>query len=190
MLDAVDRLLSAGATEDSLSMRAVAKEVGVSPPALYLHFADKRELLYAVCERHFHGLEATMREETAGVDGPLEVIQGCGRAYVRFGLAHPEAYRMMFVSGAEAMQVSPEQVADLVAFTFVLAAVEHALEAGAIAAADPVEVALLLWTSVHGIVSLRLSKPDFPWPPLDDQLDHMLTTVGLGLTVPRPGTRS
>jgi AcrR family transcriptional regulator len=70
VLDAVDRLLSAGATEDSLSMRAVAKEVGVSPPALYLHFADKQELLYAVCERHFHGLEAAMREETAGVDGP------------------------------------------------------------------------------------------------------------------------
>lgn len=181
VLDAVDRLLTSGATDVTLSMRAVAAEAGVSPTAIYLHFADKGELLLAVCQRHFADLEAAMREEAAGAKDPLEVLQACGRAYVHFGLDHPEPYRIMFISPPHFTPASVDNLTDLMAFAYVLDAVEQAMAAGAIAAGEPVAVALLLWTSVHGIVSLRLSEPTFPWPPLDAQVEHMLDVVGKGL---------
>lgn len=175
------RLLVTGGTE-ALSMRAVASEAGVSPPAIYLHFADKGELMLAVCQRHFAGLEASMREAAEEAHTPLEVLQACGRAYVRFGLDNPEAYGIMFISRPDSIPASPENVTDLIAFSYVIDAVKGAMDAGAISEADPLTVALLLWTNVHGIVSLRLSKPTFPWPSIDSQVEHMLDVVGRGLT--------
>ena len=181
VLDAVDRLLTSGASEATLSMRAVAAEAGVSPTAIYLHFADKGELLLAVCQRHFADLEVAMREEAAGAGDPLAVLQACGRAYVHFGLDHPEPYRIMFVSPPHSTPASVDNLTELLAFSYVLEVVEGAIAAGAIAADEPLTVAMLLWTSVHGIVSLRLSEPTFPWPPLEAQVEHMLEVVGRGL---------
>ncbi len=181
VLDAVDRLLTSGASEATLSMRAVAAEAGVSPTAIYLHFADKGELLLAVCLRHFAELETAMQEEAAGAGDPLAVLQAYGRAYVHFGLDHPEPYRIMFSSPPDFTPASVDDLTELVAFSSVLEAVERAMADGAVAAGEPLAVALLLWTTVHGIVSLRLSEPTFPWPPLDDQVEHMLEVLGRGL---------
>ena len=190
ILDAVDRLLAGGATEGTLSMRAVAAEAGVSATAIYLHFADKGELLLAVCQRHFTDLEAAMEAAAEGAGDPLEALQACGRAYVHFGLDHPEPYRIMFTSRPGITPASPADASGLVAFSYLIESVERAMAAGSIAADDPLAVAVLLWTSVHGIVALRLSEPDFPWPPLDAQLDDLLAVLGRGLRPTSPPASS
>lgn len=190
VLDAVDRLLTAGASGGTLSMRAVAAEAGVSPTAIYLHFADKGDLLLAVCLRHFADLEHAMQEAADVAPTPLEALKACGRAYVHFGLEHPEPYRIMFISPPDSTPASPANVTDLVAFSYVIDSVERAMLDGAVADGEPLAVAFLLWTSVHGIVSLRLSEPDFPWPAPDAQLEHVLDVVGRGLSPTTPPASS
>jgi hypothetical protein len=67
------------------------------PASIYLHFADKTELIYAICEELFGRLDHEMAAAAAGVDDPLEELRRRGRAYVRLGLENAEAYRVLFM---------------------------------------------------------------------------------------------
>ena len=61
ILDAAERLIVRAGDADAVSIRAIADAVGVSPPAIYLHFPDKDALVSAVCERRFEEFDATHR---------------------------------------------------------------------------------------------------------------------------------
>ncbi len=184
VLDAVDRLLLAGADEGAISVRRIAAEVGVSPPAIYRHFPDKATLLFSVCERHFAAFDQALLEAEAGVTDPLEALYARGRAYAQFGLSNPEYYRILFMgrSGADPQNWSAERLGAAAAFTHQVEAVQRCIDSGAFAPlADARLIAIGLWAAVHGVVSLVISKPGFPWPPLDILVDHVLYTCGAGL---------
>ena len=72
------------ADEEAVSIRAVADAVGVTPPAIYLHFADKRELILEVCAASFAELDRVSEEAAAGSSDPVESLRLRGRAYVQF----------------------------------------------------------------------------------------------------------
>src|SRR5207248_11518684 len=97
ILDAAERLLIETGSEEAVSIRRIAEAVGVTPPSIYLHFADKDELIFAVCERQFEALDRVMDEAVVGIEDPLEELYARGKAYVRFGLDHPEEYRILFM---------------------------------------------------------------------------------------------
>ena len=97
ILAAATRLLVETGDEEAVSIRAVAEAVGVTPPSIYLHFADKTELIFAVCEEQFRQLDAEMAAAEAGAADPLEALRRRGQAYVRFGLRNAEAYRVLFM---------------------------------------------------------------------------------------------
>jgi AcrR family transcriptional regulator len=84
----------------ALSLRAVAREAGVSPAAPYHHFKDKGELLGALAEEGFHDLGAALR--TAFEADPQEKVSSIGLAYVRFARSHPAVYRVMYDSARNA----------------------------------------------------------------------------------------
>src|SRR4051812_5624100 len=90
ILDAAERLLIEGGSEDAVSVRAIATAIGCTPPALYLHFADKDELFLAVRERRFEELDQAMEDAAAASDDPLTSLRLRGKAYIDFGLDHPE----------------------------------------------------------------------------------------------------
>src|SRR5262249_6452485 len=98
ILVAAARLLEETRDPDAVSLRAVAGAVGVSPPAVYRLFAGRSELIFEVCERRFRELDLVCEEAAAASPDPLESLRLRGRAYVRFGLAHPEEYRVWFMS--------------------------------------------------------------------------------------------
>ncbi len=77
-----------------MSIRAVADAVGVTPPSIYLHFRDKDELIFSICERHFTRLDAFIEKEGAKASDPVESLILRGKAYVRFGIENPEQYRI------------------------------------------------------------------------------------------------
>ena len=184
ILRATERLLIKTGDQEAVSIRAIAQAVGVTPPSIYLHFADKTELIFAVCTRHFQALDAAIEDAAAAATDPLDELRARGRAYVRFGLEHPEQYRILFMSrpSAKPDQWSAEQMADNAAFTHHLDAVQRAVDAGAVrSSVDVGLVAIGLWAAVHGIVSLLIAQPDFPWPDVDDLVDHMLSTQAGGL---------
>ena len=80
----------------ALSLRAVAREAGVSPAAPYHHFKDKSELLVAVAGEGFSALHAAMSEAVQA--DPARNLISMGLAYVKFARAHPALYRAMYDS--------------------------------------------------------------------------------------------
>jgi AcrR family transcriptional regulator len=172
---------------DSVSMRAIAHEVGVSAPAIYIHFSDKDELFDAICDRSFRELNRIFQEAISQSDDPLERLRLCGKAYVRFGVENPEAYRFLMMNNSEhnhpdaLMSHDPSQ--GELAFQTLLGLVHRCIEAGAIRPMDTLEAGLILWANVHGLTSLLITNPKFEWATgLEDKL---IETCIYGLA-PRP----
>ena len=184
ILAAAERLLIQTGDEGAVSIRAIAEAAGVTPPSIYLHFADKTELLAAVCESRFRDLDSSMEEAAAAAGSPLEALWARGRAYVRFGLENPEPYRILFMTrpGPDRPPKDEGDLPGLTAFGHLVAEVAGCMDASAIAAGDPFLVATSLWTAVHGITSLLIARPDFPWPDVDRLLGHVIEVQGRGLS--------
>jgi len=142
LLDAADALLDQGG-DGAVSLREAARMAGVSPAAAYRHFADKEALLAALALRGFEAFGAAMGQAVAQAGGSPYVARG--RAYIRFALARPGRFRLMFGpllarSGAHpALQAASRQ-----AFA--------ALQADA----GGREAALRGWGLVHGLALLIL----------------------------------
>ena len=184
ILDAAEQLLVETQSEDAVSIRAVADRVGVTPPSIYRHFQDKATLMFCVCDRQFHRLDTELRRQIEAGDDPVEAVRECGRAYAQFGMAHPEAYRIMFMGHSDLTpeQYKDEVMADHGAFAGLVEAVEAVDAAGRLKpGVDVMTAAFMMWTSVHGVVSLRIAKPNFPWPPLDAHVAQQCSLVGHAL---------
>jgi AcrR family transcriptional regulator len=175
ILDAAEALLLGGADEHAVSMRAVAEAVGVTPPAIYRHFADKDELLLEVCERRF--TEFDVQIEAAGADAgdPVTALRLRAEAYVRFGLTHPEHYRILFLKGPGGVERRAAEGggAGRRAFEHLVAAVQAGIDADRLRSGDAMVLAISLWSALHGLTALLISIPSFPWPPVET----LVTTV-------------
>lgn len=175
ILAAAERLLLETGSEDAVSIRAVARATGVTAPSIYRHFEDKTHLLFEACARQFTLLDRALEAATAGLDDPIAVLHAQGEAYVRFGVEHPEHYRIMFMGPAYA---TPEQWSDLLAtgsFAGLVRSIEVAVEAGALAVTvDAFTTALHIWADIHGLTSLLVTRPTMPWPDLDGFIDEHL----------------
>ena len=185
ILRATETLLIKTGDMEAVSIRAIAQAVGVTPPSIYLHFADKTELIFAVCTQHFVALDAAIEAAAATAADPLDELRARGTAYVRFGLEHPEQYRILFMSKPSAKPDvwNAAAMMENSAFTHHLAAVQRCADAGLLTAdADVHLIAIGLWVTVHGVVSLLLAQPDFPWPEIDVLVDHVLSTQARGLS--------
>ncbi|MFN9927100.1 MAG: TetR/AcrR family transcriptional regulator [Phenylobacterium sp.] len=94
LVEAARRLLEAEGPS-ALSLRAVAREAGVSPAAPYHHFKDKAELLDAVAQEGWDILGVQMAAAKRATEG-LEQLTALGIAYVLFAREHPALYRVMY----------------------------------------------------------------------------------------------
>lgn len=184
ILEAASRLLVETGDEDAVSIRAVAEAAGVTPPSIYLHFADKTELIFAICEKYLDELDRVTTEAARGSEDPVESLTLRGRAYVRFGLDNPEPYRVLFMRKPTAtpLPFQYEKIVSSSAFGHLAEAVTAAIAAGRIEG-DPMLVSIYLWSTVHGLTSLLISKPDFPWPDLDRLIDQVARATLRGVTV-------
>src|SRR5689334_16484994 len=94
ILDATTDLLLETGNAKAVSIRSVAQRVGVTPPSIYMHFADKDALLDAVCARYFEKLDEEMQRAAADETSTIEVLRAQGLAYIRFATKTPELYRI------------------------------------------------------------------------------------------------
>jgi AcrR family transcriptional regulator len=187
ILAAATRLLAETDDEEAVSIRAVAEAVGVTPPSIYLHFADKTELIFAVCEEQFRQLDAEMAAAAAGVDDPLEALRRRGQAYVRFGLGNAEAYRVLFMYKDQVpANVGEEYLYRSQTFNHLVESVQRCLDAEVLRPGDPLQISIGLWVLVHGITSLLLAAPAFPWPWQPEELVDRLIADHLDGLLPRP----
>lgn len=148
LLDAADVLLDQGG-DGAVSLREAARVAGVSPTAAYRHFADKEALLAALALRGFEAFGAAMATAVADGEASPQVAPQVarGRAYIRFALARPGRFRLMFGPLLARSAAHPALcVASRQAFLGLQA---HAKDGDA---------ALRNWAMVHGLAHLLLDQ--------------------------------
>jgi len=150
------------------SMRRIADQIGYTATTIYHHFQDKDALLNELCLLDFRALgEALRRMEQ--IPDPIQRIRAMGTNYVHFALEHPQQFRFMFMverpmPGPETIHIDPAEDG----YIFLKTNVQEALDAGAfrLPYTDPELISQLLWSGMHGIATIHLSKPDghrHPW---------------------------
>jgi AcrR family transcriptional regulator len=182
ILDATTELLLETGHAKAVSIRSVAQRVGVTPPSIYLHFADKDALLDAVCARYFEKLDEQMQRAADARTTALDVLRAQGLAYVRFALQTPELYRIATMGeGTPGSDVDVTLASS--AFQHMRVAVEAMMDAEIFAREDPTLVALQMWTAVHGVAALLIAKPYLPWGDVEAFTDRVLRAACCGQIV-------
>lgn len=179
ILDATTDLLLDTGHEKAVSIRSVAQRVGVTPPSIYLHFADKEALLDAVCARYFERLDDVMR--TAADDQPTTVdrLWAQGMAYVRFALQTPELYRIACMG--EPRPGSDVDVAlNSSAFVHLCDSVQSLIAEGVYPQCDVTAAALELMAVAHGVAALLISRPYLPFGDPEEFADRVLRATCAG----------
>jgi AcrR family transcriptional regulator len=140
---------------ETLTLRTVGERLGVSRTALYRHFADKPALLAAVGREGFRMLRLTLTEAWEQNGRGREGFDAMGIAYVRFAADHPSHYRVMFGGFIESCEKDAAFIEEAAAAFQVL--VDSLLEqqrAGLVRNDDPLLLARMIWSLVHGIAML------------------------------------
>lgn len=175
-MDAARELLLELGDQDKLSVRAVTARAGVSANALYLHFADREDLLSAVMIASYTELRAFLQAAVAPGGDPIEQLRAYADAYLRFAEQRPGIYRVLFMTkvreGVPVPQAGAPSGQDegVDAFNDLLGIVTRALVDGR----DPFTQSAYLWAGLHGYVALLHVIPTFPWPPEREYVDRMI----------------
>lgn len=178
IIGAAKELMAAASTSDDVSIRAVATAVGVSAPSLYLHFADKQELINAVVIDVFEALDRDMVAAGADATTPIERLLAYGMAYVRFGWTYPEHYRIATMDPCPRPDVD-EMLANG-CFVHFRSAVEECIAAGDIVGGDSLATTIELWAAAHGITALLVTKPDLPVSDPMAMAERVLVAAAVG----------
>lgn len=183
ILDATTHLLLTTGHAKAVSIRSVAQRVGVTPPSIYLHFADKDALLDAVCARYFEKLDDEMQRAAGstaqGTPSTIEVLRAQGLAYVRFALKTPELYRIATMGeGRPGSDVDMTLTSS--AFMHLRGSVQALIAEGVYPPGDPTALALELWTAVHGVAAMLISRPYLPWGDAEAFTDRVMRAVCCG----------
>jgi AcrR family transcriptional regulator len=162
-----------------LSLRRVARQAGVAATSVYLHFPDVDHLLSAVVGGAFDRLTAATNEAAQHARDPVDELRLRCRAYCHFALDHPRLYSAMFQADIPpTLAGDPANTPGRRSFENLVAAVRRCLQAGlAPEHDDPFRLASLLWTAEHGLVLARIARPTFPWAPLDELVDEMVSRM-------------
>ena len=179
ILDATTELLLETGHAKAVSIRLVAQRVGVTPPSIYLHFADKDALLDAVCARYFEKLNDEMHRVAADQPSTIEVLRAQGLAYVRFAMATPQLYRIATM-GDSRPPSDVDMALNSSAFVHLRRTVESLMAEGIYAPGDSALVALELLTVAHGVAAMLIAKPHLPWGDVEAFADRVLKAVCVG----------
>ena len=163
IIEAASRLIADPAAPP-LTLRAVAREVGVAATSVYLHFDSIETLTLAVANHLF--AELLSRQDALTETDPCERVLAGAMVYCEFGLASPGHYQLMFATPLPLPEYTPEHFPGWRAFQQLIDRVAACL---GIERDDQRAffTAQLIWQQLHGIVSLRISRSKFPWPPLE-----------------------
>lgn len=183
ILEAATALVDETGSSEAVTLRGIAKAVGVAAPSLYAHFDDRDALLLAMLERSFNELIAIRdeaeKQAAAEGGGAWERLRAASLATVRFGLRRPGHYKMLFEGGViptlrdpkAASFGRPIQARVIELLKEVLDAVpERGQE-------DAERLSLLLWASTHGVISLQINKPTLHWPDATKLVEELMVRV-------------
>ena len=146
---------------ESFSMRKLAERVEYSPAAIYKYFKSKSEIFDCLVDESFAALmESSSTVKDIPGEDPVDRLKRGMWAYVNFGLQNPDHYRFAFLlqhpDTARPQRSRP-------AFDGLRSRIQNCIDAGRFQSGDAELTAQALWAAVHGVTSLLILKPAFPW---------------------------
>jgi AcrR family transcriptional regulator len=171
---------------EGLSMRKVAERIDYSPTAIYLHFKDRDDLVFCVCEQLMAGLVRGLQQVAERNANPLVALKKGLRRYVEFGLKHPEHYQATFGiphghDPAKDARYQAPGTMGMQAFGFLPRLVGECVRQKKLPKLDVHNASCALWAAVHGITSLLIVMPNFKWGDPDEVIDELITMLVNGL---------
>lgn len=157
-----------------VSMRKIADQIEYSPTTIYHYFANKeavvRELLLEGNTLFLQALQQRVDEARAAGLNTLDTLKTVSDAYVRFGMANPEYYNILFISNLESVSlVSLIDSGSFKGFGLLEAGLKAAMEEGCIIPGDERLIARSVWGMLHGLTSLLLNF-ELPMAKSNDEL--------------------
>ncbi|HVG18282.1 MAG TPA: TetR/AcrR family transcriptional regulator [Blastocatellia bacterium] len=170
---------------ENVSMRRIAEKIEYSPTTIYLYFEDKASLLFAICDETFAKLAKRMESIVKGSDDPVEALKRVCRAYVEFGLKYPNHYHVTFINHPR-LHLGPDHYLrdgsmGMKAYNCLRAGVEECIKQKRFRQSDVDTVTQMMWAGGHGLTSLLITKPHFPWADRNQLIDIMIDTLVEGL---------
>jgi AcrR family transcriptional regulator len=162
---------------ENVTMRRIAERIEYSPTTIYLHFKDKDELLHEICEEMFRELADQLEAVSAAETDPVEGLKKGLRTYIEYGIRHPQHYRVTFMMPADypiPAEEYPRSSQGGRAFTTLVTAVGKCIAAGRFAETEIMLASQILWAGVHGLTSLLIAEPDFPWADRKELIPRMV----------------
>jgi AcrR family transcriptional regulator len=174
--------------EEGLSFRGVARDLGVTAPALYAYVEDKQELLAALATEHFAKLAHRFQAVDTSLD-PLDRIRLLSRAYLDHALESPALFHLMFrypptpTAGVDAFPPATQ------AFDVAAAAAADAIALGELRVTDPQLVNMTMWAAMHGVAEVLLMGFDADAAYAETLTASVIDTMIAGLVAPGSTTR-
>jgi AcrR family transcriptional regulator len=174
---------------ENLSLREVARKLGVSHQAPYKHYPSRDHLLAEVMRRCFQRFAAALDARTRH-DDPEQDLESLGLQYLAYAREHALEYRLMFSTTWPESAVQADLVGDATHAFDVLRGVLRRMHGDTPELRDTVELdALYIWSTVHGLVGVMngpcIDKLDLRAKVLKQMVRHAMDRMGAGLAAPR-----
>jgi AcrR family transcriptional regulator len=167
----------------NVSTRQIAQAVGISQPTLYAYFPNRHAMIAEVGSRAFAALADRMRIAVSATGTPQSRLLAIAHNYITFGLEQPDAYRVAFMiegdsaddkggedpvlaAGVGTFAIHRQCVADYLSDTY--------------SDDDITLIAQSMWASLHGLVSLLIARPGFPWADRQQLIDRHIAAMAHG----------
>jgi AcrR family transcriptional regulator len=150
---------------EATSIRAIAEKIEYSPATIYLYYKDKNEIIHALHQDGF-ALLIEHFSVVATIARPFDRLKALGKAYMQFALQHPDVYQLIFTMKEPMEHVTKhehEWEEGDQAFTLLLNTVKACQQDGYFNSLEPIGLAFIIWSTMHGLCTLRTSG----------HLDHM-----------------
>jgi AcrR family transcriptional regulator len=144
-----------------LTLRAIAREAGIAGPSIYDHFPDIESIRTEVIRSCYEDLIERIRQAQDDVADPVERLEVTCFAYARYGAEFPHRYALLFRGERDQDEKAAVGDRGAAALQTLVDSIAICAEAGRSASADPYDDALAVWSAIHGLTTLRTSRPLF-----------------------------
>ena len=144
---------------EATSIRNIAEKIEYSPATIYLYYKDKNEIIHAL---HQEGFKLLIQhfEVLNTIPSAFERLKAMGKAYIQFALTHPDVYQLIFTMKEPLEHVTQCEIEwdeGDAAFQLLLKTVQGCQEEGYFKGVEPVGMAFMIWSTMHGLCTLRIS---------------------------------
>ncbi len=174
ILAGATQLLEDTGSEEAVTLRAVARKVGISAPSIYSHFADRAAIVDAIVDDAFVDFNDAIYAAIQETADPLTRLRAGCAAYLRFAAARPNRYKLLFDRQDFLAGDQPVPPVRTESFAWLVQSVQACIDAGVSASSDARLDGTAIWVALHGYATLHARFPGFGWPDDEVTLDRIV----------------